>query len=237
MKIRNRLLLRLIGMAGSLVLRAWIGSLRREIIFQSPEHNPLSDACTHNQAIVIWHENLLLAAYLLAKVKQYTIISNSNDGEYIARIVEQCGLKVIRGSSSRGAVTAVRKLIRAAVSGERVHIGITTDGPRGPRRHLKPGAVYLASKAGMVVMPVGIAFDRPWRAKSWDQFALPRPFSRAVAVGAPPIHLGNNLSREELARVQQQVQETLDRVQAEAERLVSGKGRPQAVPDETRQAA
>lgn len=236
MKIRNRLLLGLIGSAGSLLVRVWLGSLRREIRFRQPHHDPLASECFANEVICIWHENLLIAAYLLSKVRQYTIISQSNDGEYIARIVERMGLRVIRGSSSRGAVAAVRKLIRAAASGERVHIGMTCDGPRGPRRQLKSGAVFVAAKAGMILMPIGIAYDRPWRANSWDRFALPRPFSRVMLVGGEPIHLPENFTREQLDLWQARAQEALDAAQAEAE-LAFAPEKPCTTPEQRSRAA
>lgn len=235
MKIRNRMLLAVIGRAGSFLLRVWMGSLRCQLHFHDSSENPLTTDCAGNHVIVIWHENLLLAAHLLGKVGQYTIISKSDDGEYIARIVERVGLKVIRGSSSRGAVPAIRELLRVAQKAERIHIGMTTDGPRGPRRVLKPGAIYIASKAGMVIQPVGIAFERPWRARSWDRFALPRPFSRAVVVGAKPIAVPKNISRDQLEAFQLHVQEVLTDVQEQAERVVND---PTHIPlQRTRQAA
>ncbi len=62
-----------------------------------------------------------------------------------------------------------------------IHLAITPDGPRGPRRTMAPGAVFLASRLGLPLIAMGFGFDRPWRVRSaWDQFAIPRPFSRAT---------------------------------------------------------
>ena len=60
-----------------------------------------------------------------------------------------------------------------------MHLTITPDGPRGPRRHMAPGPIYLASKLGLPLVLMGYAYDRPWRLHSWDRFAIPRPGSRA----------------------------------------------------------
>ena len=55
---------------------------------------------------------------------------------------------------------------------------MTPDGPRGPRRKVQPGAVFLAAQTGLPIVPLGVAYANAWRAKSWDQFAVPKPFSQ-----------------------------------------------------------
>src|SRR4029077_15931043 len=70
---------------------------------------------------------------------------------------------------------------------------VTPDGPRGPRRRLAEGAIFLASRLQMPIVCMGFAFDHPWRQKSWDRFAIPRPFSRARAVISPFIEIPPNL--------------------------------------------
>ncbi|NLA09484.1 MAG: DUF374 domain-containing protein, partial [Microbacteriaceae bacterium] len=94
--------------------------------------------------------------------------------------------RVVRGSTRRGGASALRQLLD---QGELTHLAITPDGPRGPRRTLAQGAVYLASKLQMPLVALGMGFDRPWRVKSWDRFAIPRPGSRARAILSPEIHV------------------------------------------------
>ena len=72
---------------------------------------------------------------------------------------------------------------------QKMNFTITPDGPRGPRRQLAQGSVYLASKLGIPIVPMGFGYDRPWRFNSWDRFAIPRPYSRARAVVSPMMHI------------------------------------------------
>jgi lysophospholipid acyltransferase (LPLAT)-like uncharacterized protein len=78
---------------------------------------------------------------------------------------------------------------------ETTHLGITPDGPRGPRRELKAGVVMVASQSGLPIVPVGIGFVSAWRFRSWDQFALPQPGSTMVGVIGCPIEVPGDLDR------------------------------------------
>jgi lysophospholipid acyltransferase (LPLAT)-like uncharacterized protein len=73
---------------------------------------------------------------------------------------------------------------------------LTPDGPRGPRRHLAEGAIFLASRLRMPIVCMGFGFDRPWRQNSWDRFAIPRPFSRARAVISSYMEIPADLSKQ-----------------------------------------
>jgi lysophospholipid acyltransferase (LPLAT)-like uncharacterized protein len=81
---------------------------------------------------------------------------------------------------------------------ETTHLGITPDGPRGPRRELKPGVIMIASQSGLAVVPVGIGFVRAWRFRSWDRFALPLPGSTIVGLVGEPIEVPRDLDRRGL---------------------------------------
>jgi lysophospholipid acyltransferase (LPLAT)-like uncharacterized protein len=81
---------------------------------------------------------------------------------------------------------------------DNTHLGITPDGPRGPRRSLKPGVVMIASQSGLAIVPAGIGFVRAWRFTSWDRFALPCPGSTMVGVVGEPIYVPRDLDRAAL---------------------------------------
>jgi lysophospholipid acyltransferase (LPLAT)-like uncharacterized protein len=130
----------------------------------------------------------------------------------MAGIAGRLGFTVVRGSTTRGGVEAVRGLLRADCN-----LAQTPDGPRGPRRRVKPGVVYLASRLGLPVVPFGVGFDRPWRARSWDRLALPRPGRRAVIVTADPSAVPAGGGRGALDRYRLRVEGELRRVSALAE--------------------
>jgi lysophospholipid acyltransferase (LPLAT)-like uncharacterized protein len=98
-----------------------------------------------------------------------------------------------------------------------LHLAITPDGPRGPRRELKPGIVMVASQTGMAIVPIGIGFTRAWRAASWDHFAVPVPFTTLAAVIGEPIAVPADLDRGVMQHCKQLVQQTLQHLTELAE--------------------
>jgi hypothetical protein len=69
----------------------------------------------------------------------------------------------------------------------------------------------------MPIVPMGFGMDRPKRMRSWDQFAMPRPFSRIRCVVGSPIYLPSNLSRDDLEVARLRVQGKMNELTQEAE--------------------
>jgi lysophospholipid acyltransferase (LPLAT)-like uncharacterized protein len=130
------------------------------------------------------------------------------------RLGHHMGFECVRGSSYRGGAAALMELSRV---GADMHVAITPDGPRGPRRELAQGAVFLASRLGLPIVPMGLGYDRPWRLKSWDRFAVPRPWSRARGVVGPEIYVPQDLDRGALELHRQGVERLLNELTIEAE--------------------
>src|SRR5262249_51976921 len=84
-------------------------------------------------------------------------------------------------------------------------------------RELAQGPVYLASKLGLPIVAMGFGYDRPWRLRTWDRHAIPRPFSRARAVVSPAVHVPADLDRDGIERISLQVEQLLNRLTLEAE--------------------
>ena len=137
-----------------------------------------------------WHCGTLICAHRFRDMGVAILISSSFDGELIARIVERLGFVAVRGSSSRGGATALRALQQAYTDGRKC--AFTADGPRGPARVAKPGPVHLAE---LTTAPWIGAYhaepSRAWYLKSWDRFAIPKPFT-TVTVGWAA-HVGADL--------------------------------------------
>jgi lysophospholipid acyltransferase (LPLAT)-like uncharacterized protein len=89
-------------------------------------------------------------------------------------------------------------------------VGITIDGPQGPRYVAKRGAAYLARRSGNPVVPFCISADKKWVMRSWDRFEIPKPFTRAVVLIGTPIYINAGASEEEIQRAENQIQRTLD---------------------------
>lgn len=131
-----------------------------------------------------WHENVLIIPWLLRNRGITCMVSDSRDGEYIARSGLVFGNKVVRGSSSKGATKATRAALKLLKNKETV--AITPDGPRGPAHQLQDGVLWLGALGNVPIIPFHIEVDRQHRFKSWDQQKIPKLFSTIhVSVGEP----------------------------------------------------
>ena len=101
--------------------------------------------------------------------------------------------------------------------GEKNHLTLTPDGPRGPRRKMAPGAVYLSSKLQMPLVLCGIGYDRPYRINSWDRFALPRYGSRARVVLSDDILIPTGIDRDTINFYCQKIEKILNHLTEQAE--------------------
>jgi lysophospholipid acyltransferase (LPLAT)-like uncharacterized protein len=135
--------------------------------------------------MAFWHSHLLLMLHSRFARPISVIISQSKDGEIIARVFDYYDVDSVRGSSTRGGGAALRELLRVAGAG--YNIAITPDGPKGPPRQLKDGIIYAARSTGLPVIPVAFGAARFKRLKSWDRMIVPLPFSRAIFLYGDPI--------------------------------------------------
>ncbi|MBW8883251.1 MAG: lysophospholipid acyltransferase family protein [Planctomycetia bacterium] len=193
MKRHNRWLVPYIATVVALLIRLWMNTMRVRMVAADGQQHP-ADPARHRYLYAFWHEGLL--APLATRPKIRVLISQHTDGEVIAQICQRLGIGVIRGSTARGGCQALLGMIRD--QDESTHLGITPDGPRGPRRQLKPGAVMIASQSGLPIVPVGIGFVRAWRFGSWDRFAVPIPGSTMVGIVGEPVTVPADLDRAAL---------------------------------------
>lgn len=140
--------------------------------------------------LATWHDQLLMMPMCYSGPGAKTLISHSKDGELIARVVEHLGVGAVRGSSNRGGKAAFRELLR--LSKEPIDLGITPDGPTGPRHQLKDGVVQLSKISGRPIVPLAFACSRGHRFQSWDRFLLPYPWGKAVYRYGEPLYYDDN---------------------------------------------
>lgn len=172
----------------------------------------------HSAIIAFWHGRMLMIPSLYhtqwrgRKNTPYMLISQHGDGRIIALAVRLLGIRSIAGSSTRGGRHALRELIRKGNQGH--DLGITPDGPRGPRYQCKDGIVMVAKMTGAPVYPFCYSVNRAWQLRSWDGMIIPKPFSRGVVIVGDPVTVGRDEDTE-VARVR--IQEALDEVTRKAD--------------------
>jgi lysophospholipid acyltransferase (LPLAT)-like uncharacterized protein len=198
------------GMVGALFTTT---RLRRE----GQEHYLSRRRHGHPVVFVFWHGQLLPLVHYHRREGVVVLVSEHADGEYITRVIERQGFGTARGSSSRGAAKGLKALIRAARDGK--DLALTPDGPQGPPRVFKPGALLAAQVTGLPVVPIGVGASGSWRLRSWDGFLVPRPFSRIGVVYGEARVIPRGVDREQLDGVAQAIGEELDALTARAEEL------------------
>jgi lysophospholipid acyltransferase (LPLAT)-like uncharacterized protein len=210
-----------------LAVKAWMSTLDYRAALYDASLDPALPSPAP-RIYVFWHENMLLPLYLRGGCDMAILISRHRDADILAEVAGHAGLECVRGSTYRGAAPAIRELLR---SGRQRHLVITPDGPRGPRRRLAQGAVYLASKLEMPIVAIGVGYDRPWRTPTWDRFAVPRPFHRARAIVSPAMHIPRELGRTQVETCRVRLESLLGALSDEAEQwAMTGKRMPHEVP-------
>ena len=136
---------------------------------------------------LLWHEVLLPLLWHHRGQDVAIVVSENRDGQYLADFATGLGYRAVRGSSSRGAARALLGAVRELQAGRAV--AFTPDGPRGPRRELKPGVVAAAQRGGAVIVPIHARADRAWRLDSWDRFLIPKPAARITVVYGRPFEV------------------------------------------------
>jgi lysophospholipid acyltransferase (LPLAT)-like uncharacterized protein len=136
---------------------------------------------------LLWHEVLLPLLWQHRGQGITIVVSEARDGQYLSDLATTLGYRAVRGSSTRGGARALLGAVRELQSGR--SIAFTPDGPRGPRRELKPGVIAAAQRGGGFVVPLHAEADRAWRLHSWDRFMIPQPLARVVITYGRPFRV------------------------------------------------
>ncbi|MFT7525967.1 MAG: lysophospholipid acyltransferase (LPLAT)-like uncharacterized protein [Arenicella sp.] len=132
----------------------------------------------------MWHSCSTTATWVLRNTAITVMVSNSRDGEYVSRLANLFGIQTLRGSSSSGSAKAIRSALKVLAKNRT--LGVTPDGPRGPKFKMQNGALWFAASSKAPILPIHIESTRQWVLRSWDGHCLPKPFSTIhVGVGKP----------------------------------------------------
>jgi lysophospholipid acyltransferase (LPLAT)-like uncharacterized protein len=183
-------------------------TLRYEVLgWQHAERNY---AAGHRCIWVFWHQ-ATFGVLWWGRGRSVVVLQSTNfDGQWAARVIKRFGFSTAHGSSTRGGLRGLHEL--ADRLGEGRDVGLTIDGPRGPRFVAKKGPVMLAKMSGQAIFPFHVAYEHAKTfEKSWDHFRVPRPFTRVVMAGPPPIVVPSDADHETMEAKQAELQASLDR--------------------------
>ena len=170
---------------------------------------------------VLWHGRMFLPMYCLGKDGITILVSEHRDGEIVTSTLMSAGFDIVRGSTTRGGIRALAKLVRLARKGAR--IGITVDGPTGPRGRFQSGAVFIAAKTGLPLVPVTGSADRAHYFKSWDALQFPFPFSRGILNIGEPYYITGGIDSENIEFHRAELERRLYDLNREADEIIGAK--------------
>ncbi len=207
-------------------IRAVEATSRTELIGR--EHADALVASGKGFILAFWHARLLMGATIRSQTKRpvYMLISAHRDGEIIAEAVRGFGVELIRGSAAdpqkpeknKSGAPAVAGMIAALEQGSIV--GMTPDGPRGPRQRAKIGAIKLAAFSGAPILPAAYSASLGPRLDTWDRFLLAAPFSRLAFAARPPIHIERTADAAALEAARAHLEAELKAAAAAADKAV-----------------
>lgn len=220
MKIRNRFINRLLAQVATWLLRAYYLTARVEQRRVLPGATPYEPPVAESRyCFCLWHDAIVTCLFGSRIHKLSGLISRHQDGTYLSDAATMVGLTPVRGSTSRGGAEAIKQLIDQPD----LHVCITPDGPRGPRRVMKEGIVYLASRTGRPIVPTCVTASRYWSLPgNWSDMLIPKPFSKVLLLAGTPIEVPQNATRSEIAKLTEVVQQEMDRMDLLGQRIIRG---------------
>ncbi len=160
--------------------------------------------------LAFWHSRFVMMPYGCTPKRIVALISMHRDSRMLGAILERFGVTLAFGSSTAGGASGLRDVLRKAREG--YDVGIAPDGPRGPRRKIKPGILTVARLTGLPIVPVGFSARPARRLASWDRTLVPYPFGRAAFLYGEPLHVPRDAGPADRSRLQDMLEAELDRV-------------------------
>ncbi len=184
------------------------------------ESRPVILASWHNR---LFYFSVLIMKDLLKKGFKLAIMSSlSKDGEIGAIMGRRGGVRVVRGSSTKGGTAGFRSFFRV-MKKEGYSVIILPDGSKGPRYESKKGVVFLAQLSGNPVVPMSYSADRYWEIPSWDRLIIPKPFAKISIVIGEDIRVERKADEEQLESYRKQIEDTLMELNARSQALSAEK--------------
>jgi len=129
--------------------------------------------------VCVWHGFFIFPMNFLKKnyIETKVISSTHPDSMVLAKVLTDYGFSLIKGSSTRGAKNVIKKMMAALKSPNSI-VAITNDGPKGPPRIAKGGAIRLAQKLNAKIVFITGKSNNYIKIKTWDNFIIPKLFSK-----------------------------------------------------------
>ncbi len=170
---------------------------------------------------VIWHGRQFWVYKTFQKDNCTVMSSTSSDGKLQAAVLKKFGFNIVWGSSNKSPARALLGAVKQMQKGANCLMAV--DGPKGPVYKVKPGAIFAAKKLNAHIIPVAFAADRYWTLKAWDQYILPKPFSRSCILFGDSFQIPQDIQNENLDVYCEMIEMKLNRLVKQAETMAREK--------------
>ena len=208
----------LIGFLLSLIMRFLFYTSRRRYV----DRQNLVRFFESKQPVIVvsWHNRNILGCFAYLSLcprgrRFFPMASASRDGSYATHAMKHLGVTCVRGSSSRGGSKALRQMLRLVRQGH--DLGITPDGPRGPKYRVQEGVIATAKLTGIPIVPMCYSAKRKKILNSWDGMIVPYPFTTLRFVYGEPVFVPRDCPPEDVERFRRMVEEEMMRILAVSE--------------------
>ena len=164
----------------------------------------------NNQPFILafWHSQLMMISYAWKSPKNINILASSHsDGRFGAIVGKYFNLYNIPTSVDGSSVT-IRNIYQQLK--EKNYIGITPDGPRGPKEIVSEGIVKIARATNIPIIPCGFWSSKNFRLKSWDTFLVTLPFSKCWFIWQKPIYIPKTTKDVDIKHYQNLLKKMID---------------------------
>lgn len=189
------------------------------------KHGIIEDITKNNivTAPCYWHGHsfvclTLILTWIKKGLNAGFVVSPSVDGEIPATIARKSGAHVIRGSAVRTGASAMMGVHNLAKQG--ISIVTAADGPLGPKYTFKSGVILMAKINQTPIIPMACAASNSWQLNRWDNFFIPKPFSRIIIMIGEPYKIPKNCTLVELEEHKNIVQDTMNQLMKESNKYV-----------------
>ncbi len=194
-------------------------TVRKQFHFAESNTSPYIPVADATFIYSVWHDSLLMPLFLGRQRSTLALVGLHTDGTFLANSLKALGIDCVRGSSSRGGSKAARQLL-TRMAGK--HIVITPDGPRGPRREMKAGVAYIASRTGKAVVPTAFACRGGWSVgRGWTNLRIPKPGTTVYALTGAAMSVPADADSHTLDEYTRLIQVQMDQLNSQACELAS----------------
>ena len=212
---KDRILLQIIPRIYVWVLRLFSLTIRKEYLHEEYPKEFWNQGL--HIIISFWHQRLMMMPFLRHSGRVGMLISQHRDGEFIARAVKLFGIDSVRGSTTRGGLSALRGMVRFFRQGG--NLAVTPDGPQGPKHIVQIGVVELARQTGAPILPLTYSASRKIVFRSLDNFILPLPFCKIAFIWGEPLFVPRDIDERGREENRLLLQERLRRITEEGDRI------------------